>query len=118
MVDINTAVRFVDAFMDEDFNTRESCPGKVYGHKLIPIANQIQRRTIGRKSIKHIIFLEEGTRNIWYKKSICDTGVVKMGFSLNELRMDKKSIPMEIYAKYFIDRINPQWLKDNDFEFR
>lgn len=118
MVDVNTAVRFVDDFLDGNPKTRDSCPGKVNGNKLIPIANQIQRRTVGRKSIKHIIFIEQGTRNIWYKKSICDAGVVKMGFSLSELRMDARSVPMEVYAKYFIDRLNPQWLKDNDFEFR
>lgn len=113
--DINTAVRFVDDYVDHDPKTRNSCPGKVNGHNLILIGKQIERRFFNRGKTKHLIYLEEGTRNIWYKQSNCNAGVVKMGFSLSELDKDSNSVPMEEYAKYFIDKSDPEWLKQNDF---
>lgn len=121
MVDINTAVRFVDDFIDKDPKTRNSSPGKVNGNQLIQIGIQKERRLLkiltGHK-IKHYIFQEEGTRNIWYKQGFNNAGVVKMGFSLKELAMDKRSVPMETYARYFLDNIDPDWMERNNFELK
>lgn len=129
MTDINTAVRFVDAWLDDDPKTTNSSPGTVDGHKLILIGLQKQRRIFGRGKTKHVIFLEEGTRNIWYKKNFDYPSIVKMGFSISEMRLDQKALPMETYAKIFIDgKKTPDhligeigtsarnWLKRNDFE--
>ncbi len=121
-IDINTAVRFVDDFLDQDPRTRDSSPGKVHGHRLVLIGKQRERRFFKKFShpIKNYIFLEEGTENIWYKQSFNNAGVVKMGFSLSELGMDKKSVPMETYYKYFVANkgltSSQEWLQRNDFE--
>lgn len=115
-MDMREAVRFVDDFQDTDPRTRNSCPGTVNGHKLIHIANQTQRRFgFLPKRVKHLIYIEEGTSNIWYKNSKCNAGVVVMGFSLSRLRRHPNAIPMEDYMKYFIDEIDPSWLKRNDY---
>lgn len=113
----HTAVRFVDAFMDNDPKTRDTCPGTVNGHKLIKIALQKERRIFKKiiRPIKHIIYREEGTRSIWYKQSECNAGVVMMGFSMKEMDWDRKAVPMETYAKYFIDIIDADWLARNDY---
>jgi len=124
-MDMHLAVRLVDDFEDSDFHTRESCPGTVNGHKLIHIANQIQRRFLRKGTVKHLIFQEEGTRNIWYKNSMCDAGIVVMGFSLSRLKNHPNAVSMEHYAKIFIgtDRVDgpdwmefrKDWLAQNDF---
>lgn len=116
-MDTKQVVRFVDAFEDSDPRTRDVCPGTVYGHKLIHVANQTQRRLrfFGRKKVKNVIYLEEGTANIWYKRSKCNVGVVAMGFSLSRLKMHPSAVSMEQYAKYFIDEIDPDWLERNDY---
>ncbi len=44
MLDIREVVRLVDDFQDDNFSTRDSCPGKVNGNELIPIGRQIERR--------------------------------------------------------------------------
>ena len=125
--DIRSVVRFVDDFEDTDPRTRNSCPGTVNGHKLIHIANQMQRRFgFLPKSVKHLIYQEEGTRNIWYKNSKCNAGVVAMGFSLSYLGKHPNSVPMEKYAFYFLGaerlrdkkneaEIRKEWLARNNF---
>jgi hypothetical protein len=130
LIDINTAVRFVDDYMDKDPTTRDSSPGSVYGKKLKLVAYQWERRLIGRGKIKHVIFVAEGTRDIWYKKNYDYPAVVKMGFSLAEQGMDRKSLPMEVYSLIFINgKLYPDlfvvhlgtsvknWMQRNDFEF-
>ena len=116
MLDIREVVRLVDDFQDDNFSTRDSCPGKVNGNELIPIGRQIERRLFRKSRIKHLIYVEQNTRNIWYKDSHCNAGVIAMGFSIKNLEMHPKSVPMEQYAKYFIDESDPEWLKRNDFE--
>lgn len=119
-------VRFVDAIADKDPKTKDMCPGTINGHKLIPIANQYNRRFRFFRRLKHIIYNEEGTRNIWYKNNKCYPGVVSMGFSLKRLRHHPNAVSMELYATVFLD--NPQqhiielnttafvWLERNDYE--
>lgn len=126
MLDIREVVRLVDDFQDDNYSTRDSCPGKVNGNILRPIGRQIQRRLFRRNTIKHLIFLEENTRNIWYKDSYCNAGVVAMGFSLSKLELHPKAVPMEVYAQIFLDGVDKlvipvgtsakEWLKRNDFE--
>ena len=120
MVDIHTAVRLVDDFQDTDPRTRNSSPGSVNGNQLVMIGVQKERRLFKKAfwPIKNFIFVEYGTRNIWYKPSYNSAGVVKMGFSLSEMKMDKRSVPMDTYALYFLDHANPDWLARNDFELR
>ncbi len=120
MPDINTAVRFVDDWIDKDPKTRDSSPGKVNGNRLIQIAIQKERRFFKRLThpIKHYIFQEEGTKSIWYKQSFNNAGVVKMGFSLSELGMDRRSVPMETYYARFIETPDKEWLARNDFELK
>lgn len=115
-MDMSSVVRIVDAWTDNDPKTRDSCPGKINGNDLIPIGIQWNRRLRFFKRQKYIIYQENGTRNIWYKRSKCNAGVVAMGFSLSRLSMHPKSIPMSQYAKYFIDHINPTWLKRNNYQ--
>jgi len=112
----NEVVRFVDDYMDRDPSTRDSSPGKVFGHQLKKIGVQIQRRLFRRGKVKHVIFVEEGTRNIWYKNSFNNAGVVAMGFSLSRLTMHPNAVSMEEYARYFLDDSDPDWLERNDFE--
>lgn len=115
-MDINSVVRFVDDYRDKDPKTVDSCPGKVYGNQLVRIGVQIERRIFGlRKSVKHIIFVEEGTRNIWYKNTFCYPSVVAMGFSASKLIFHPKAVSMQEYAKYFLDQVDTDWLKRNDF---
>lgn len=117
MVDINTAVRFVDEVTDGNPKTTNYCPGHIDGRKLIQIGIQKERRILKKlfKKVKHIIYLQEGTRLIWYKNNECYPAVVKMGFSMSELTMHPKAVPMETYAMYFLDNKDPAWLKRNDF---
>ena len=120
MADLHNVVRLVDDFQDTDPRTRNSSPGSVNGNQLVMIGVQKERRLLKKAfwPIKNYIFVEYGTRNIWYKQSFNNAGVVKMGFSLSEMKMDKRSVPMEVYAQYFLDGTNPQWLERNDFELR
>lgn len=113
---MSTVVRFVDAWTDNDPKTRDSCPGKINTHDLIPIAIQYNRRFKFFKKQKHIIYNEKGTRNIWYKNSKCNAGVVAMGFSLKRLKNHPKSVSMESYAKKFIDGHNGKWLERNNYK--
>lgn len=124
-LDINSVVRFVDDWQDNDPKTRDSCAGKVFGHKLVKIGEQIERRWFGRGRVKNVIFVEEGTRNIWYKPSYCNAGVVAMGFSLSRLDFHPSAVSMERYAHYFLGSLgdNPidtqnrlAWLERNDFK--
>ena len=123
-MDMREAVRLVDDFEDNDFHTKDSCPGTVNQHKLIHIANQMQRRIFRRKSVKHLIYQEDETRKIWYKNSKCNAGIVKMGFSLSKLKMHPKAVSMEHYALLFLgpkDRdenstqFGAEWLSQNDY---
>ena len=124
-VDIKTVVRLVDDFLDSDYSTRDSCPGTVFGRKLVPVAVQYERRIFGKGRIKHLIFKLDGTRELWYKKSYCDAGVVAMGFSLSQMDFHKQALPMETYAELFLDGEkfviqigdnSSTWLKRNNFE--
>ena len=107
-MDMNAVVRMVD-------NPKDSCPGSVFGNKLIPIGHQIERRLFRGKRIKNIIYREDTTRNIWYKSSNCNGGVVAMGFSLSRMTNHPNAVSMNLYSKYFIDKIDPIWLTRNDF---
>jgi len=96
-LDINVAVRMVDDW-------KERCPGTVEGKALKTIAIQKERRKIKRlfgKKIKHIIYLLEGTEELWYKNNNCSVGVVKMGFSLKRLAQHPHAVPMEFYYAVF-----------------
>lgn len=115
-MDMSNVVRFVDDYLDNDPKTRNSSPGKVFGHNLILIGKQIERRPFRQKRVKHLIFQEEGTRNIWYKNTFDYPSIVAMGFSTSKLTQHPKAVPMEQYARYFIDRIDEDWIKRNDFE--
>ncbi len=115
-MDMTTVVRFVDDFEDDDPRTRNSCPGTVNGKKLIHIANQTQRRFgFLPKRVKNVIYLEQGTGNIWYKRSKCNVGIVAMGFSLSRLANHPNAVPMEQYTKYFVDMVDLDWLERNDY---
>ena len=107
-MDMNAVVRIVD-------NPKDACPGSVYGNKLIKIGVQMERRLFRGKRIKNIIYKEDTTRNIWYKTSNCNAGVVAMGFSTTRLKNHPNAVSMELYAKYFLDKIDPLWLERNDF---
>lgn len=119
-------VRFVDAIADKDPKTKDMCPGTINGHELIPIANQFNRRLRFFRKLKHIIYNEKGTRNIWYKNKKCHPGVVAMGFSLKRLRHHPNAVSMEVYAMAFLDdptkhiiELNAtafDWLERNDYE--
>lgn len=117
MVDPNLLTGFV-----ADINDR--CPGrfpKENPKKLIKIAIQKERRLFGlikTGATKNIIYKLEGTRDLVYKeKNECHPGVIMMGLSGKNWKSHPKSVPMEMYAKYFLDVIDPQWLKRNDYEF-
>lgn len=113
---IQEAIRFVDDYMDKDPKTVDRFPGKVNTHQLQVIGRQTERRLFGRRKIKHLIFVEDTTRNIWYKTSLDAVGVVMMGFSLKTLEFHKLAVPMEEYARLFLDNSDPAFLKRNDYE--
>ncbi len=113
---MNTVVRLVDAWTDNDPKTRDACPGKINGNKLVKIGIQWNRRLKFWRKQKYVIYVEKGTRNIWYKSSKCNAGVVAMGFSRRRMDLHLKSVSMEEYAKYFIDRSDSKWLKRNNYE--
>lgn len=118
-------VKLVDAWTDSDPRTRDSCPGKINGHELTSIAIQYNRRFRFFKRQKHIIYFEKGTRNIWYKNSKCNAGIVAMGFSLKRLKNHPKAVSMETYASIFLGKpdefnaelltYNKDWLAKNDY---
>lgn len=95
--DVNEAVRMVD-------NWRERCPGTLRQKKLVKVAVQKERRRLRRifKKIKHIIYVLEGTDEIWYKNSDCAVGVIAMGFSLKRLAQHPNAVPMEFYHAMFM----------------
>lgn len=113
---IETVIRFVDDYMDKDAKTIDRFPGKVFGNKLICIGKQTERRIFGRRKIKHIIFVAESTRDLWYKTSFDAVGVIAMGFSLKTLMFHKSAMSMEEYARIFLDGADPFFLKRNDYE--
>lgn len=115
-MDMNSVVRFVDDYNDKNPKTNDSCPGKVFGHKLIRIGIQKERRLLVFKRVKHVIFVEEGTRNIWYKNNFCYPVAVSMGFKASQLKMHPMAVPMEQYARYFLDQADNDWLDRNDYE--
>lgn len=94
--DVNTAVRMVD-------NWRERNPGMLDDKPLRLIAIQKQRRLkrIFRGKVKHYIYWQEGTKNIWYKNAKDSVGVVKMGFSIKRLNSHPNAVPMEFYHDVF-----------------
>ena len=110
MVDPNLLTGFVDSI-------RDRCPGSFKGKKLIKIAVQKERRLLIFHPIKNLIFVLEGTRDIVYKeKNECHPGVVMMGLSGRTWEMHPKSVKMETYARYFLDKADTEWLKRNDYE--
>lgn len=113
---MSSVVRFVDAWTDNDPKTRDSCPGTINGNELIHIGNQFSKRFRFFKKRKHIIYNEKGTRNIWYKNSKCNAGIVSMGFSLKRLANHPKAKSMEAYAIKFLDGNSDKWLKRNNYE--
>ena len=114
-MDMQTVVRFVDAWTDNDPKTRDSSPGKLDGKQLVKIGVQKERRLLVFKRVKHVIFKLEGTREIWYKNNFDYPAAVAMGFSLSKLQMHPMAVSMEQYAKYFIDKIDLGWLERNDY---
>lgn len=115
-MNMNSVVRFVDDWRDKDPKTRDSSPGKLDGKQLIKIGVQKERRLLVLKRVKHVIFVLQGTREIWYKNTFDYPVVVAMGFKASELKFHPKAIPMEEYANLFLDNSNPNWLKRNDYE--
>jgi len=94
--DVNTAVRMVD-------NWRERYPGTIDGHplKLLAIQKERRLRRIFKGKVKHWIYWQESSKNIWYKNSKDAVGVVKMGFSLRRLSEHPNAVPMEFYHDVF-----------------
>ena len=96
-VKINTVVRMVD-------NWRKRYPGTVNNKSLLKIGIQKERRLykrlLGRK-VKNVIYLLEGTKQIWYKRKEDAIGVVAMGFSTKHLAMHPSAVPMEFYYEVF-----------------
>jgi hypothetical protein len=115
-MDMNSVVRFVDDYSDKNPKTNDSSPGKIDGKKLIKIGLQKERRLLIFKRTKHIIFVLEGTRNIWYKNNFDYPVAVAMGFKASQLKWHPKAVTMERYAQLFIDDADPEWLKINDYE--
>lgn len=115
MANPDSLMSLVDGWRDPEAR----CPGSVGGLKLIPIAIQTHRRlrNLFKKTPKHIIYQLGNTRGIWYKNSKCHVMAVKMGLSIRRLAMHPKAVPMEQYAKYFIDKIDVDWLKRNNYQF-
>lgn len=110
----------VDAFLDNNPKTMDSSPGKIDGHQLRLVAQQIERRFLRKASIKNWIYVAEGTRELFYKPTPNSPAWVRMGVSLSRLKAgfsprDEYAIPMEQYANYFLDQSDHKWLKQNDF---
>lgn len=115
-MDISTVVRFVDDYNDKNPKTNNSSPGALDGKKLIKIGVQKERRLLVLKRVKHIIFVLEGTREIWYKNTFDYPVAVAMGFKASKLKWHPKSVTMEQYARLFLDKVDPDWLKLYDYE--
>jgi len=120
VLDPNALMFWVDKWKD----ITDSFAGKIDGKLLRLIAIQRERRLwkrlIGRK-IKNWIYYIEGTRLIVYKEFPKSAGAMKMGLSGHFLKTSgspyhKFAVPMETYARYFLDNIDPDWLKRNDYE--
>jgi len=115
-MDMNSVVRFVDDYSDKNPKTNNSSPGKIDGKRLIKIGLQKERRLLVFKRTKHIIFVLEGTREIWYKNNFDYPVAVAMGFKVSQLKWHPKAVPMEQYARYFLDKSDMEWLERNDYE--
>lgn len=115
MVDPNSLMYWVDDWRNRD-------PGTVGGKKLIVIAHQMARRArdLWRKKPKNVIFQIEDTREIVYKRRFDGVAAMKMGISQKRIwnskdPRHKHAVPMEEYAKYFIDKIDADWLARNNY---
>lgn len=111
----NAVMWKLDDWTDNNPKTNDYDPGVLDGKKLKLIALQRERRLLIFKTTKNWIYQVGDSRLIVYKPFSKCAGVVPMGLSLTSGLRHPKSVPMETYAKLFIDKIDPQWLKDNDF---
>lgn len=80
---------------------RKPCPGTIDEKQLKRVGIQRERRFLFFRSVKHIIYLQEGTHNLWYKNKHCGQGAAVMGFSLKRLGMHPSAVPMEFYYQVF-----------------
>ena len=99
-------------------NWRDADPGEIGGKKLNLIAIQHARRlrNLWRKRPKNLIYKIGNTREIVYKRYSKSPAVMKMGISIKRLGNHPNAVSMEKYAKYFIDKKNPDWLERNNYE--
>ena len=100
---------FVDAWRDNDPKTRNASPGKVDGQQLNLIALQYQRTWnpstwFGKGQVKNWIYRVGSSRIVVYKQGPDNPGVCLMGISIKRQDFHPNAIPMELYAKLFIDR--------------
>ena len=95
---------------------RKSDPGTVNGQPLQLYGIQVIKRFLRPKVTKNWIYRIGTTREIVYKPFPKAPAVMKMGISGNTWAQHPKSVSMEQYAKYFIDRVDLDWLKRNSFE--
>lgn len=100
---------FVDDYRDFDPKTKNASPGKVDGQQLNLIAYQFQRTWnpkswFGNGQIKNWIYRVGSSRTVVYKQGPDNPGVCLMGISINRQDYHPNAVPMEMYAKLFIDR--------------
>jgi hypothetical protein len=113
----NAVMWKLDDWKDDNPKTNDYNPGKLDGKELRLIALQKERRlrNLFFKTTKNWIYHVGNTRLIVYKPFPKCAGVIPMGLSLKSGLRHPKSVPMETYAKLFIDRIDIIWLHENDF---
>jgi len=107
----------LDDWADGDPRTNDFNPGKYNKQPLKLIAKQFNRRLLFFRRTKNWIYQIGSSREIVYKPFPKSAGVMLMGISMKSMWWHPKSVSMEHYAKYFIDKIDPDWIKRNDFEF-
>lgn len=109
MVNPKLLMRWVDDFNDVD-------PGTVDNHPLTLIAHQIIKRFLRKKVTHNWIYQVGDFREIAYKPYPLCPAVMKMGVSGRTFKQHPNSVSMESYAQYFLDKVDPAWLKRNRYE--
>lgn len=109
MIDPRELMYWVDDY-------KKAYPGTIDNQPLKLIGLQVIKRFLKPKITKNYIYRIGNTREIVYKTYEFSPAVMKMGISSTTWERHSKSVSMEDYAKYFIDRIDLEWLKRNSFE--
>lgn len=135
VIDPNQLMIKLDGF--DNARTGNFNPGTYNGQKLKLLAVQREKTwhggVFGKGAVKYTVYQIGTLRTVVYKPFVACPMAMMMGLSLTNMYWDKHAVPMELYAKMFIDRNNldldvqnyikaggcktiKDWMDQNNFE--